>query len=314
MTLRISTPLRLGFLALALATISASALAACPELGSNIEQVLARQPQTPVAVAVLEPSSQCTVMINAERAMTMMSVYKLPIVLAAYDAADKGFKLDRVITITPAQAVGGYSPLAETLAEKGPQRMSYSELADEALMESDNTASDVLLKAIGGPEAVNRFLARHQLSGIRVDRFERQITTDQDKLPSEVSLKDERDTATGAALITLLQRLTEGKLLSARSTRIVLEKMAQVQTGRKRLRAGIPETWKLAHKTGTGELPGGINLATHDVGIIYAPGGRKILTAVLVGPSKLAHVEREALIAAVSKEIGKWASQTGNQP
>lgn len=313
LTPKVSPIFRKGLLALMFVLNGAPALAGCPELGNEIEQVLARQRQTPVAVAVLEPASNCRVMINAERPMTMMSVYKLPIFLAAYDAADKGFDLDRVVNITPAQAVGGYSPLAKQLAAQGPQKLSYRELADAALINSDNTASDMLLEAIGGPAAVNRFLARNQLAGIRVDRFERQITQEQQTMPGEGLLHNKRDSASGAALVNLLQKLSDGKLLSRKSTEVVLGKLAKVQTGRGRLRAGLPANWMLAHKTGTGKLPGGTNLATHDVGIIYALDGRRILVAVLVGPSKLPYAEREALIAAVSKKIGNWARQSKGQ-
>ena len=48
--------------------------------------------------------------------------------------------------------------------------VSAQRLIELAITRSDNNATDALLAAIGGPSAVNRWLARAGLSGMRMDR------------------------------------------------------------------------------------------------------------------------------------------------
>ena len=53
--------------------------------------------------------------------------------------------------------------------------------------------------------------------------------------------------------------LYAGGLMSARASAEAIDLMQQVATGSRRLRAGLGPQWRLAHKTGTGELPSGFN-------------------------------------------------------
>jgi beta-lactamase class A len=112
--------------------------------------------------------------------------------------------------------------------------------------------------------------------------------------------KDVRDTATPKGMTELLQLLADGTLLSAASTKHLLDVMTQTVTGPDRLKAGTPKGWTLAHKTGTSGGWNGITAATNDVGVLIAPNGDKISIAVFIGDSAAPSSERAALMAKIA--------------
>src|SRR3546814_14518872 len=51
--------------------------------------------------------------------------------------------------------------------------MTIRDQSETAITHSDNTANDSLLRTVGGPEAVRRFIAKHDLGSIRFGPGER---------------------------------------------------------------------------------------------------------------------------------------------
>lgn len=280
----------------------------CAGLRRNVAAAALPLQPTPLAIEALDPATDCRVSINGARPMPMMSVYKIPIAVAVYDAADRGFDLQALRTVQVGEAAGGHSPLGERLLSEGPVQMSYADLLESMVISSDNTASDVLLETVGGPQAVTALLRRHGLEGIRIDRYERQINADHAKRPALEAIGDPRDTATARSLVDLLQKLHEGKLLSPASTKALLDGLGRVRTGARRLKAGMPPDWGFAHKTGTGELAGGLPAATNDVGIMLSPGGCRLYLAVLVGAGATSYARRDAVMAEIGHSFARWMS------
>ncbi len=112
-------------------------------------------------------------------------------------------------------------------------------------------------------------------------------------------LTDPRDTATPKDTIDLLAKLQSGQLLSERSTAVLLKIMTDSPTGQQRLKAGLPQGWSIAHKTGTGAEVVGIGTATNDVGIITAPG-KQMAIAVYIAGSRASLKTRERVMAQVA--------------
>lgn len=67
------------------------------------------------------------------------------------------------------------------------------------------------------------------------------------------------------AYADLLQALVDGRVLNAEHTRYLLQVMERVQTGRARIRAGLPPHARFAHKTGTQRA------RTCDAGLVTVP-------------------------------------------
>ena len=62
--------------------------------------------------------------------------------------------------------------------------------------------------------------------------------------------------------------------------------MAGTYTGRSRLRSGLAPGWRLAHKTGTGQVLESIATAINDVGVMTAPDGCVYPVAVMIGETR----------------------------
>lgn len=264
---------------------------------------------------------------NGKQRFPMQSVFKLPVGIVVLKLVDEGkLSLNQTVTITREQFVPAWSPiLKEIKGDRGQFTVQY--LLQRAVGDSDNTAADALVRLVGGPEQVTANLGRMNLRDIRVDRLEQQLQPDTvgltnfrpelvDKqkyeqavgqIPDAVKkaaleryLTDPRDTATPEGMIDLLVKLQSRQLLSEDSTALLLKIMTDSPTGQKRLKAGLPPGWSIAHKTGTGEDVVGIGIATNDVGLISSPTGRRLAIAVFIAGSKAPLEQRESAISAVA--------------
>jgi beta-lactamase class A len=199
--------------------------------------------------------------------------------------------LDRGVAIGPSDI-----RVCCTLSRRHPQggvSLSVAELLELMIVESDNTAADVVLKLLGGPPVVERRMRTLGFTAINVNRYEGDIAFDmvgvinpppvadwtlelQRRLVSEVGsdalraararyTSDPRDTSTPDEMARFLARLQLGNLLPQRYTDLLLDLMARAQTGLRRLKALLPPDTIVAHKTGT------TGVLINDVGIIALP-------------------------------------------
>jgi beta-lactamase class A len=104
---------------------------------------------------------------------------------------------------------------------------------------------------------------------------------------------DPRDAAEPEAMAALLVLLQQGRALTPASTALLLEIMQRCETGRRRLRDGLPASLLVADKTGT------LGRTANDVGIATLPDGTHLAIAVFVtGAQKPAPVLENAIAAA----------------
>ena len=247
-----------------------------------------------VGICAQHVETQQRVEYNAETRFPMASTFKVP--LAAYVLAlvDRGdLHLDQLIEVLPGDICPGSGIIQSLLFHPG-LHLSIANLLELALVISDNTASDVLLRVAGGPERVTHFLREHDLAEIHLDRFTRQLVADKYglndlALPGNWSLEqfrarydrltsaqlsaaaaafsgDERDTTTTAAMTDLLVGLATADILSQGNRTFLLAVMQRCQTGASALRGMLPPGVPVAHKTGTLT-----EVVANDVGIITLP-------------------------------------------
>ena len=146
--------------------------------------------------------------------------------------------------------------------------VSARNLMKRMLIHSDNHATDILLKDLGGPSAVHDWLQDNGITGLRVDRTIAQL------LKSKRDLWDRRDSSTPVAMVQLLQRIYKAELIKPESRNYLLDLMAQCQTGKNRIKALLPFGTPVEHKTGT------LDVLTDDVGFITLPDGRRVAVAI----------------------------------
>jgi beta-lactamase class A len=87
----------------------------------------------------------------------------------------------------------------------------------------------------------------------------------------------------------------------------MLEQMEHSVTGQGRLRGGLAPGWRLAHKTGTGQVMGSLATGYNDVGLFLAPDGRVYSVAVMIARTRRPLSERQAFMAALARAICETA-------
>jgi beta-lactamase class A len=144
---------------------------------------------------------------------------------------------------------------------------SARSLMQRMLIHSDNHATDMLLKDLGGPDTLQAWLTQQGFTGLRIDRNIAQL------LAAKRDLWDIRDSSTPRAMVELLRRIDKGELLKPWSRAYLLDLMSQCKTGRNRMKSLLPAGTRVEHKTGT------LNGLSDDVGFITLPSGRRLAVA-----------------------------------
>jgi beta-lactamase class A len=218
----------------------------------------------------------------------MCSTFKVLAAGAVLHGVDAGKEsLARRIYFSDADLVT-HSP--ETQKHVGPIGMTVAELCEAALTLSDNTAGNLLLASIGGPQGLTAFVRSLADDTTRLDRIETEL--------NEAAPGDPRDTTTPNAMASDLRALVLGEVLSAKSRVQLVGWLAANTTGGKRLRAGLPAGWRAGDKTGTGERG-----TANDVAVIWPPDRAPfIVTAYLTGAAVSAD-RQNAIIAGVGRAV-----------
>ena len=250
-----------------------------------------------LGAALIHLESGATIDVRGHERFPMASVVKLPIAVEVLkQVAERRLTLERTVWLGPSDI----RPCCtiERRHGKGGVAFTVIELLEMALIESDNTAADALLKLVGGADVVERRLRAMGFQYINVDRTEGQLLLDmagvtyapppelwtielQRRLIADVDraslelgraryLTDERDTATPYETAQLLGRLQLGDLLPRAETDLLLALMTQTTTGPRRLKGRLPPETIVAHKTGTTAV------VINDAGIITLPSDSKI--------------------------------------
>ncbi len=269
---------------------------------------LGRQFNGSVGISVKSVDDGWSTSWNPNQLTPQQSVSKLWVAITVMDAVDKGrVRLDDRVTLNRSDLTLFHQPLAGKVLGGG-ATMSLSALMHEAITKSDNTANDKLMRSVGGPEAVRRMIREKNLGAIRFYNGERSLQSRiagltwtqsysvgrafyqaREALPMSVRraafnryLEDPYDGASSLAIVNALARLKRGELLSPASTAKLLATMGNTRSGPNRLKGGIKPGWSLGHKTGTGQVLGGVQAGYNDIGILTAPDGRSYAVAVMI--------------------------------
>ena len=264
---------------------------------NNEVKEIAAQANSPVGVsALILETGETLAALNPRDHFPMQSVYKLPISMAVMQAVDAGkIRLADKVSISKSDFIGptAHSPIRDKFP-KG-TLLTVEELLRYALVESDGTASDVVMRLVGGPRAVQAYLTGLGIKQMIVLDTEQAFTRDH-------SLQF-RNYATPEAAVELLRALHERRGMSEGSQALLLKLMTESTTGPRRLKGLLPADTPVAHKTGTSGTEKGITAATNDIGIITLPNGKHLAIGVFVADSPADEATREGVIAKIAKAI-----------
>jgi beta-lactamase class A len=241
-----------------------------------------------LGVHVLDSQSGRRFGIDENSRYAMASTFKVALAAALLWQADrKAFTLDHRLAIAKTDRVS-HSPGVDAQLMAGAEAMTIRDLIAAAVTQSDNAATNILLRAIGGPSAITEFFRTLGDTNTRLDRYEPELNSN---VPD-----DPRDTTTPRAMVDSLLAIFTQDVLSLPSRAFLIDWMTASRTGLERVRAGLPRSWSAGDKTGTGA-----NGAVNDIVITYPPGRRPIFIAVYMSESTLTTPE----LNAAHTEIGR---------
>ena len=255
---------------------------------------LASGDQGRIGVAAYDLASGRSMAVLGDQPFPMASTSKVAIAATFLEMVDSGrYRLDQMFPMmVPVASRKFDGPIAPVRAGDHYAAQSLIELS---LTKSSNPATDALLAAVGGPAAVNDWLRRTGNSGMRIDRDIATLVRD-DGAVNPATTIDTRDSATPMAMVRMLTGLYQGRWLSSRSRNYLLETMARCETGKRRIRALMPQGLVIAHKTGT------LSNTASDIGIISMPDGRAIALAIYV-TGQGGKANRDGRIAEIARTI-----------
>ncbi|WP_217239876.1 class A beta-lactamase [Streptomyces sp. AC555_RSS877] len=220
-----------------------------------------------------------TVRHRADELFPMCSLFKTLASAAVLRDLDRsGEFLARRIHYTEADLPAtGSDKTREHLAEG----MTVAELAEVAITYSDNGAGNLLLRKLGGPTAITRFARSLGDPVTRLDRWETDLNSAE---PWRIT-----DTTSPYAIGRTYGRLVLGDALNREDRALLTHWLLNNTTSVKRFRAGLPATWTIADKTGSGSYG-----TANNVGIAWTGTGAPVVLSVLsTKPDKDAEWDNE---------------------
>jgi beta-lactamase class A len=278
--------------------IAVMSVAAWPHSLVEQWQTCAKEARGRVGVAAVIVESEESAELNGTAHFPMQSVYKLPISMAVVQLVDEGkLSLEKIVEIRPADFIPAekHSPLRDQ--NPSGTRKTIRELIRYALVESDGTASDILLREVGGAPAVMKYLRAFGVNDLIVKHTE-----------MEMSWKTQyEDWCTPRAAVQVLLMVQRGNGVSVAGRELILKYMEESQTGAARIRNLLPKGTVVADKTGASGMQNGMAAATNDIGLVTLPDGRHMAIAVFVSDSAAADAVRDSVIANIAFAAwGAW--------
>lgn len=278
-----------GLFVPAMAFSPGQAFAASDDADARL-QALEKQTGGRLGVSVLDVAMNISFGRRQDERFAMCSTFKMLAAAAILAKVDNGEeRLDRKISYSKADLVD-YSPMTQNHTEDG--GMTVAELCEASVTLSDNTAANLLLSSLDGPEGLTRWLRGIDDEITRLDRIEPGL--------NEVKKDDPRDTTTPQAMLTTMGKLLLDDALSETSRDQLTEWLVDNKTGDKRLRAGLPKGWTVGDKTGTNATG-----ALGDIAIVWPSPNRPILITACIAEATKPAKELEFIFAEIGKMVGE---------
>lgn len=228
-------------------------------LNQKLQALTVKYPKLQAGALFIDLDNGAYANFRGDTIFAAASTIKIPILVAFFEDVDAGkIRLDETLVATKDVLASGSGDMQYLGLNK-----TYTALETATKMNviSDNTATNMLIKRMGGKKALNQ---RFQAWGLT-------RTVINNPLPD----LEGTNTTSPRDLVTILGKVNQGELLSLRSRDRLLNIMQETRT-RTLLPQGIEKSADIAHKTGD------IGSMLADAGIIDMPNGKRYLGAVMV--------------------------------
>ncbi|MDQ7972068.1 MAG: class A beta-lactamase [Rhodocyclaceae bacterium] len=244
-----------------------------------------------LGVFAIDTASGATIGHRASERFPICSTFKAVLAgaLLARSVREPGL-LDERVRYTKADLIA-HSPITGRELARG---MTVAELCAATVQYSDNAAANLLLRRIGGPEALTAQARAWGDSTFRLDRWETELNS--------ALADDPRDTSTPEAMARLLRTLAVDDGLPTAQRARLQDWLRGNTTGGARIRAGMPPAWTVGDKTGTGA-----HGAASDIAVVWRPQAAPLVLAVYTRLEAQDAKPRDDVIAAASRIVAGWA-------
>jgi len=226
---------------------------------NKLKELSAKEKDLAMQMMVVDLDSGAFVQVGANQPIAAASTIKTPILVAFFQDVDAGkIKLDEPLDITEDVKVGEagdfqFLPIGT--------KISALETATQMIVISDNTATNMIIKRLGGIATLTQRFKSWGLNNIVLNN----------QLPDI----EGTNTISTQDMVTLLAMLDKGKLIEPRSRDRFMDIMRRPVTNTL-LPKGIGDDARIIHKTGD------IRSAVGDAGIVDMPNGKRYAIAVMV--------------------------------
>ena len=247
-----------------------------------------------VGIAIIKGNEHW--LINNNKTYPMLSVFKIFVAAAVLNKIEKeNTSLNTPIIISKETMYPTYSPLRDKIKQY-PYQSSIEELLMYMIAQSDNIATDILISYLGGIEKLNYFITSTGFSEVIIKANEKQMNED--------IQKQKLNTAHPQDIAAFIKAIDDGKILSPKQTNIFRKIMQQTQTGKNKLKSGLPDNIIIGHKTGSSDRDkNGIKIGDNDAGFVILPNKKTYYIAVLIKDSKMSDEQNANLISQISKLV-----------
>lgn len=189
-----------------------------------------------------------------------------------------------------------WSPVTEKHMQGG---LTIADLCAAILQHSDNTAANLILRLLGGPEALTAFARSLGDDSFHLDHYEVEMNA--------ATPKTQRDSSTPMAMCNTLAGLLCGNLLPEAAKKQLTDWMLGCATGATRIPAGMPQGWRAAHKTG-GWRDGSLSTA-NDIGVLIPPADEAsasrspLIVSIYLSASQRTDPENDKIIASATRLV-----------
>lgn len=230
------------------------------ELARQLEQMGQAQAGLLPGVFVLDMDTNNYVDLNGNMSFSAASTIKVPVLVAFFqDVEQNKIDLGEMLTMAEEDVASGSGDMQYKAV--GTQYTAL-ETATKMIVISDNTATNMLIRRMGGMAALNQRFRSWGLS----------LTQIRNPLPD----LEGTNTTSPSELTHLMALVSEGQLLSLRSRDRMLDIMSRTRT-RTLLPTGIGDNAAIAHKTGD------IGSMVGDTGLVDTTAGKRYAITIMMG-------------------------------
>lgn len=243
-----------------------------------------------LGVAALDVGTGRRLLWRAQERFPFCSTFKAFLASATLERVQRDEEqLDRAVAVTRADMIP-HAPVTEKAVGR---TLTIRQLLQAAVEVSDNPAANILIREMGGIAVWRSWWPTFGDTTTLISRLEPDLNT--------ALANDPRDTCLPEQTLANMREMAFSERLTPEHDDLLRGWLTASPTGPARIRAGAPQGWSVAHKTGTGQ-----NGTANDIALLTPVSGAPVLLAVYyTGAVQATEAQRDAVIAETTRRAFK---------